>query len=125
MWKGTLAGILLGILALISPAIPLAYAQAVTGSQVSGVVRDTSGAVLPGAEVTITKTDTGLTRTVFAGSDGSYVLPNLPVGPYQLKVVLQGFTTYVRDGIVLQVSTNPEINVTLGVGAISEQVTVA
>ena len=42
-------------------------------------------------------------RTVFTGADGAYALPNLPVGPYQLKVVLQGFNTYVRDGIVLQV----------------------
>ena len=98
--------------------------QAVSGSQISGIVKDTTGAAIPGAEVTVTKTDTGTVRTVFTGADGSYVLPNLPVGPYQLKVVLQGFNTYVRDGIVLQVSTNPEINVTLSVGAISEQVTV-
>ena len=63
-------------------------------------------------------------RTVFSGADGTYSLPNLPVGPYQLKVVLQGFNTYVRDGIVLQVGSNPEINVTLAVGAISEQMTV-
>ena len=61
---------------------------------------------------------------MFTGADGAYALPNLPVGPYQLKVVLQGFNTYVRDGIVLQVGSNPEINVTLAVGAISEQVTV-
>jgi hypothetical protein len=99
-------------------------AQAVSGSQISGVVKDASGGAIPGAEVTATKTDTGAIRTVFTGADGAYVLPNLQVGPYQLKVVLQGFNTYVRDGIVLQVSSNPEINVTLVVGAISEQVTV-
>ena len=46
-------------------------------------------------------------RTVFTGADGAYALPNLPVGPYQLKVVLQGFNTYVRDGIVLQVGIEP------------------
>ena len=100
------------------------WAQAVAGSQVSGIVRDSSGGALPGAEVTIVKTDTGAMRTVFTAEDGSYVLPNLPVGPYQLKVVLQGFNTYLQDGIVLQVSTNPQINVTLGVGAVSEQITV-
>ncbi|MEW5983631.1 MAG: carboxypeptidase regulatory-like domain-containing protein [Acidobacteriota bacterium] len=99
-------------------------AQAVGGSQVSGVVRDSSGGVLPGAEVTITKTDTGTVRTVFTNADGSYTLPNLPVGPYQLKVVLQGFNTYVRDGIVLQVSSNPTIDVTLSVGALDETVNV-
>ena len=100
------------------------WAQAVSGSQISGIVKDSSLAPIPGAEVTVTKTDTGQVRTVFSGPDGAYALPNLAVGPYQLKVVLQGFNTYVRDGIVLQVGSNPEINVTLTVGAISEQVTV-
>src|SRR5437899_9034927 len=101
-----------------------ASAQAVAGSQLSGVVRDGTGGAIPGAEVTVTKTDTGAIRTVFTGADGAYALPNLPVGPYQLKVVLQGFNTYIRDGIVLQVGTKPEINVTVAVGAISEQMTV-
>ena len=99
-------------------------AQEVAGSQVSGVVRDSSGGVLPGVEVTLTKTDTGTSRTVFTGADGTYVFPNLPVGPYRLRVSLQGFTTYVRDGIVLQVNSNPTIDVTLAVGNIGEQVTV-
>ena len=101
-----------------------AWAQAIAGSQLSGVVHDSSGGAIPGVEVTATKTDTGQVRTVFTGADGAYALPNLPIGPYQLKVVLQGFNTYIRDGIILQVGSNPEINVTLAVGAISEQVTV-
>ena len=96
-----------------------AWAQAIAGSQLSGVVHDSSGAAIPGAEVTATKTDTGAIRTVFTASDGAYAFPNLPVGPYQLKVVLQGFNTYVRDGIVLQVGSNPEVNVTLAIGNIS------
>jgi len=100
------------------------WTQAVAGSQIAGVVRDSSGGVLPGAEITVTKTDTGMTRTVFAGPDGAYVLPNLPVGPYQLKVVLQGFQSYVQDGIVLQVNTNPTVDVTLGIGTVGEQITV-
>lgn len=100
------------------------WAQAVAGSQVSGVVKDSSGGVLPGVEVTITKTDTGTTRTVFTGADGAYVLPNLPVGPYKLKAILQGFNTYVQEGIVLQVNTNPTIDIALTVGNVGEQVTV-
>ena len=101
-----------------------AWAQAVAGSQVSGIIRDSGGLALPGVAVTITKTDTGMTRTVYTSTDGSYTIPNLPVGPYQLKAVLSGFNTYVRDGIVLQVNTNPEINVTMTVGGIEEAVTV-
>jgi carboxypeptidase family protein len=102
-----------------------AGAQAVAGSQVSGVVKDSSGAVLPGVEVTLTKTDTGVVRTAITGPDGAYLIPNLPVGPYELKVILQGFTTYVQEGITLQVNTNPTIDVTLNVGSVGEQVTVA
>ena len=101
-----------------------AMAQAVSGSQVSGVVKDETGAVLPGATVTMTQTDTGTARTVVTDTNGSYILPNLPVGPYQLRVTLDGFNTYARDGIVLQVSSNPAIDVTLKVGAVSEMVTI-
>jgi hypothetical protein len=114
----------LAIVAFSIAAQAPAWAQAIAGSQLSGVVRDSSGAAIPGVEVTATKTDTGQLRTVFTDGDGKYSLPNLPVGPYQLKVVLQGFNTYLQDGIILQVGSNPEINVTLAVGAISEQVTV-
>ena len=116
----TLVGVVLLVLVSACPA----WAQEVAGSQLSGVVRDASTAGIPGAEVTVTKTDTGMVRTVFTGAEGVYAIPNLPVGPYQLKVVLQGFNTYVRDGIVLQVGSNPEINVTLSIGAISEQIIV-
>ena len=100
------------------------WAQAVAGSQIAGVVRDSGGGVLPGAEITATKTDTGMTRTVFAGPDGAYVIPNLPVGPYQLRIVLQGFQTYLRDGIVLQVNSNPAIDAVLAVGQLTETIEV-
>jgi hypothetical protein len=100
-------------------------AQGVSTSQISGVVRDASGGVLPGAEVTVVKTDTGTTRTVYTGDDGAYVLPNLPVGPYKLTVKLDGFNTYEQDGIVLQVQSNPTIDVTLSIGAIGESITVS
>ena len=112
--------------ALVLTAVPLtsAWSQSVSSSQVSGVVRDSSGGALPGADVTITKIDTGAVRSTVTAADGAFVLPNLPVGPYQLKVALPGFNTYVQDGIVLQVSSNPQINVVLAVGVVSEQVTV-
>jgi len=79
----------------------LARAQAT--AQLDGTVRDESGGVLPGVTVTVTQTDTGFTRSVVTETNGSYVLPNLPTGPYRLDVSLQGFRTYVQNGIVLQV----------------------
>ncbi len=114
----------LGALLLAAWPPAAASAQSVSSAQVSGVVRDASGGALPGADVTITKTDTGAVRSTVSSADGTFVLPNLAVGPYQLKVTLPGFNTYVQDGIVLQVSSNPQINVTLAVGVVSEQVTV-
>ena len=99
-------------------------AQATSGSQVSGTVQDLSRSVVPAAQVTITHGDTGLTRTVTSGEDGSYTITNLPVGPYQLKVTKDGFKSFFQSGIILQVNTNPEINVTLEVGQVSEQVQV-
>jgi len=115
---------ILGVVILSIVTSATARAQAVAGSQLSGVIRDSSGGVLPGAEVTATKTDTGAVRTVFTGSDGEYAFPNLPVGPYLIKVVLQGFTTYTQDGIVLQVGTNPVINVVLKLGDVAETIVV-
>jgi hypothetical protein len=115
---------LVGMIALSLIGAGTARAQAVGGSQLSGTVHDSSGGALPGAMVAVTKTDTGQTRSVATGGDGTYQFPNLPVGPYQLKVSLQGFNTYVRDGIILQVGSNPVVNVSLAIGTLGETVTV-
>ena len=93
-------------------------------AQLSGRVADESGAVLPGVTVTATQTDTGLTRSVVTDADGTYVLPNLPTGPYRLEATLQGFRTYSQTGIVLQVAATPSINVVLGIGNLEETVSV-
>src|SRR5881394_943973 len=79
-------------------------------AELNGRVTDQSGAVLPGVTVTATQTDTGFSRTDVTDAAGSYLMPNLPVGPYRLEVGLQGFRTYVQTGIVLQVGATPTIN---------------
>src|SRR5215471_8907897 len=84
------------------------HAQSV--SQISGTVRDASGAAVPGAAVTATQTDTGLTRTAETDANGFYLLPSLPIGPYRIGVKKEGFSTYVQSGIVLQVATAPTID---------------
>jgi hypothetical protein len=99
-----------------------AWSQAT--AQVSGSVQDQSGAVLPGAEITATQTDTGVSRMTITNETGHYVLPNLPLGPYRLEAGLPGFRTFVQTGIVLQVGSNPAINVVLQVGQVSEAVEV-
>ena len=100
------------------------WAQAQSTAQIQSTIQDASGSAVPGAEVKATQTDTGAVRTTTSGPDGVYVLPNLPIGPYRLEIAKQGFNTYVQTGIVLQVATNPTVDVTLRIGAVSEQVEV-
>src|SRR6266853_4422253 len=93
-------------------------------AQINGTVTDQSGAVLPGVEVTATQTETGLSRSVVSNETGSYVLPNLPVGPYRLEAGLPGFRKFAQTGIVLQVGGNPVINISLAVGQVADTVEV-
>ena len=110
------------ILFILALSCASLFAQAT--AQISGTARDQSGAVLPGVEITVTQTDTGITRTTVTNETGSYVLPNLAVGPYRLEAALPGFRTYAQTGIVLQVNSSPVVNVALEVGQVSEQVEV-
>src|SRR5262245_22113590 len=100
-----------------------AFAQATT-AQIIGSVKDQSGAVLPGVEITVTQTATGAKRSTVTNETGNYVLASLPLGPYMLEASLPGFKAYVQTGIVLQVDASPLINITLQVGQTSEQIEV-
>src|SRR5216684_2722657 len=119
--KSGITGILTSFLVVIF-ACTAAWSQAT--AQISGTVKDQSGAVLPGVEITAAQTDTGIARTTVTNETGSYVLSNLAVGPYKLEAALPGFRTFVQTGIVLQVNGSPAINVTLAVGQVTEQVEV-
>ena len=99
------------------------WAQGAT-AQIGGTVKDASGGVLPGADVSATQTETGLKRNVVTDTNGSFTIPGVPIGPYRLEVTLPGFKTYVQTGIVLQVGSAPNIPVTLELGAVAENVTV-
>ena len=110
------------LMAMILTVAP-ARAQLST-AEINGRVSDSSGAVLPGATVTMTQTATGLTRTVVTDASGAYLVSNLPTGPYRLEVSLQGFRSYVQTGLVLQVGASPTVNATLAIGAVEEAITV-
>ncbi|PYS45391.1 MAG: TonB-dependent receptor, partial [Acidobacteria bacterium] len=119
--KGIWTTLFMGFLVL---AMTCGSVWAQATAQISGAVQDQSGAVLPGVEVTATQTETGVSRMTITNETGHYVLPNLPLGPYRLEAGLPGFRTFVQTGIVLQVNSNPTINITLQVGQVSEQVEV-
>jgi hypothetical protein len=102
-----------------------AMAQAVNNAQIHGVVQDSSGAVVAGAQITATHTDTGETRSTVSAADGSYLLPDLSIGSYSLEVSSAAFSKYLQTGIVLQVGQNVQINIPLTVGSVSQEVHVS
>jgi len=111
-----ISGVVFGLL--------LACAAWAQTSQITGTIRDASGLAIPGAAIKATQTATGVVRNTVSAADGGYVLPNLPIGPYLVEVTKEGFSKYAQTGIVLQVDTNPTVDISLKVGALSEQVTV-
>src|SRR5437867_8353418 len=116
--------IVIGLAAVLMACLLTTTVWGQATAHISGTVKDQSGAVLPGVEVTATQTDTAIVRTTVTNETGSYVLPNLAVGPYKLEAALPGFRTFVQNGIVLQVNGSPVINPVLEVGQVSEQVEV-
>ena len=101
----------------------LAYGQAGTG-EISGAVRDSTGAALPGVRLTLTDRRTTYSREVVTTSNGSYVAAALGAGEYAIKAELTNFRTQIREGIVLQVGRQERVDLVLAVGDQSEVVTV-
>jgi hypothetical protein len=100
-----------------------ALAQLDTAALV-GTVRDSSNAVIPGATVTATQTSTGVAVNTVTNGEGEYTFPNLKIGSYMVAAELQGFRRAVRQNIELHVQERIEVNFTLAVGAMSEEVVV-
>jgi carboxypeptidase family protein/TonB-dependent receptor-like protein len=100
-----------------------AYAQIGGAANIGGAVTDDSGAALPGVSVTVTNTANGRSQTVVTGSDGRYRAVQLQPGPYLVSAELQGFSTSRRN-VVLVVGSDAELNISLGVAAVNENVTV-
>jgi hypothetical protein len=100
------------------------FAQAVAVAQISGVVADPSGAAVAGARVSATETDKQLVRTTSTDNQGLYVLPDLPVGPYEIQVTANGFKSYTQSGIILEVGNHVQINVAMELGSLTESVNV-
>ncbi len=99
-------------------------AQAVSIASLTGHVTDASGAFVPGAQVNITATATGVSHVTASDAGGSYSFPSLPIGSYQLDVTASGFQTYVQSGITLRVNDAVQINVQMHLGEVSQKVVV-
>ncbi|AXC10554.1 Oar protein [Acidisarcina polymorpha] len=105
---------------LFSTGIVLAQENA----EITGTVTDSSGAVVPGATVTLTSPQTGANHTGTSNTSGLFDFPGLAIGTYTLNVTASGFEAYSRQGIVLNVGQTLRENVNLSVGGSSQTVTV-
>src|SRR5579862_4958118 len=105
-------------------SLPLAaHAQTYFGA-IAGNVTDSTGAAVPGAKVTVTNVGTNSTMTATTTGHGSYSIPQLAIGTYEVHVTATNFKEFISTGVDVHVSTTTEVNATLEVGAMTERVTV-
>jgi hypothetical protein len=114
----------LAIVALLSPDAVRAQVQAINGS-VRGRVLDQTGSPLAEAAVTIENAQTGFSRSLTTSEDGYYVVPNLPLGTYSVRIEKNGFDTERHTRIVLEAGTEAVIDAQLKVGATSTSIEVS
>lgn len=116
------SALLLAIVLLFASAS--LFAQVQTG-EVLGVVTDTTGAAVPGASITITDTDTGISRQVKTDDQGRFDASDLQIGNYQVQSEMQGFSTQVQKGLTLAVGQKLVTDFKLKVGTVTQEVTVS
>lgn len=104
-------------------SVTIGYGQVDSGV-ILGTVVDTSGAVVPGATVTVENTGTGMVRTLTTDSRGSFVTPPIALGKYKVTVFAQGFETQIRQGMTLQISDHMQLPFILKPGSVSQTIQV-
>ena len=115
--------ITLGLVLMFAFAISLS-AQTFRGT-ILGTVTDSSGAVVPGAKVTVKNMGTGLERSTETSADGSYSVPELPIGTYNVSVTQSGFQTFVASGVTVDVAGERRIDASMKTGEVSTKVEVS
>src|SRR5262245_3897800 len=112
-----------GVIGLIGFGNGVVFGQNFS-AKISGFVRDGTGGVLPGVSVAAKHTESGLTRSVVTDETGSYSMPSLPVGEYEVTAELPGFKQLVRRGVTLAVAQEAVLNLTMEVGQVAQTVEV-
>ena len=100
-------------------------AMAGVTASILGTVKDSTGAVIPGARVTATNVDTHVSQTVLTNGDGAYVFPALQTGNYEISVSITGFKSFKQTGIVLNVNDALTIDTPLQIGQAQDVITVS
>lgn len=115
--------LLIAAVTLLVSTSAFAQSQAINGL-IEGVVKDSSGGVLPGVTVTVTNTSTGETKTFVTDGSGNYRAPLLSLGVYKVRAELSGFKAYERAGFSLSAGQSVLVNATLETGVMTETITV-
>ncbi len=110
-------------LAWVVALAPAASAQT-SGASLIGHVKDQDGGPLPGVTVTATNAETGLDRSTVTDSEGTFTLPALPVGSYDVKAELSGFATVTVEAVRLNVATTRTLEIDMSNASVEEQITV-
>jgi hypothetical protein len=110
----------LGLMMLLAAAMQVAASAQETTGTITGVVTDQTGAVLPGVSVTITNTNTSVSRTVVTNQAGQYTATLLPVGAYEVTFELQGFQLVMLKDIALHVNDRLQLDGRLTLGGVAE-----
>src|SRR5947209_6046533 len=97
---------------------PAAVAQGSTTGEIRGVVRDPSGALVPGANVKARDIATGWEKSTTSAADGAFVLLSLQAGNYQVTVSAQGFQTSITEGVTVTTGRTTDLPVELKVGSV-------
>ena len=99
------------------------FAQSTT-QQISGFVRDATGAVVPSAKVSVRHVTTDQTRETQVNENGYYVVSNIPIGEYEISAEAAGFKKFLQRNVIVVVNSKPAVDIVLEVGSVSESVTV-
>jgi hypothetical protein len=118
MLRRFLLSVILGCMAIAAPSPAKAY------SHIGGVIRDPSGAAVPGASVTVVNDDTGFRRVTLSDADGSYAVFSLAPGVYKITVRTAGFRTLIRLGVRLGLEQPARVDFSLPLGSMQESITV-
>src|SRR5260370_15443297 len=114
---------ILGLLVIL--LIPVAVSAQVSGGTVSGKVTDSTGALIPGAQVAIRNTATGVTTSLVANEEGIYRASNLLAGDYEITASAPNFTSFLQKGVTLTVGADLTIDLKLTAGAVTASVLVS